>query len=103
MRLEPIAKASLIALLLPATLICFGSLVVGLTFGFNLGRSDRPFAIAMWFAVVIFPGLIVAALRLAKTRRQLLMWTAAAWAFAGFWVFHNFVWMPWTYGGPWGW
>jgi hypothetical protein len=99
MRLETIAKTSLVVLLVPATLVSFTSLFVGLTFGLNLWRSDRPFAIALWFAEVMFPGFIVAALRLVNTCRQLLKWTAAAWTFAGFWVFHNFIWMPWGYGG----
>lgn len=103
MRIEPIARYSLVALLLPATILAFISLAVGLTFGVNLWRSDRPFAIALWFAVVLFPGFIVVALRLSGTRRQLLLMTAAAWTFVTFWIFQNFVWMPSTHGGPWGW
>jgi hypothetical protein len=103
MRVRNAAKWSLIILSVPAWLLCLMYLQVGLTFGFNLWRADRPFAIAFWFAVVLFPFLLFVAIR--STKHPLRFWTLAitAWVFLAFWVFHQFIWMPWTFGGPWGW
>ena len=103
MRSLTVAKASMIVLAVPATALCFGYLVMGLSFGLNLWRADRPFAIALWFAVVLFPLFIANAMSATKTPRQFWIMTGMAWSFAAFWVYHNFIWMPWTYGGPWGW
>jgi len=96
-------KWTLVLLSVPAALVAFGYLVVGLTFGFNLWRVDRPFAIAMWFAVLLFPAFLVATIRSSERPRRFWALTAAAWCFAAFWAYWNFLWMPWTYGGPWGW
>jgi hypothetical protein len=96
-------KWSLILLVIPALFVSLLSLQVGLTFGFNLWRSDRPFAIAMWFGVVFFPVLLLAALRSVERPRRFWILAAAAWSFVAFWFFHQVIWMPWTFGGPWGW
>lgn len=103
MHLRTIAKGSLVALAVPATLLSIAYLFVGLSFGFDLWRLDRPFAIMLWFAIVLFPVFIGVTIRGTTTLRQLWIMTTLAWSFAAFWVFVNFVWMPWTYGGPWGW
>jgi hypothetical protein len=69
-------------------------LVVGATFGFNLWRPDRSFAIAMWFAVVLFPIFVAWALfrsfkaqSLATTARLALI----TWAFVVFWLWDVYV------------
>lgn len=103
MRGITVAKWSLIILSAPAWLLCFVYLQVGLTFGFNLWRADRPFAIAFWFAVVLFPLLLLVAIRSTEHPRRFWPLTITAWSFLVFWVFHQLIWMPWTYGGPWGW
>lgn len=103
MRWVTIAKVSLLALAVPATILSVEELAVGLTYGGNLWRTDRPFAIALWLAVVVFPLFIGTAMGAAKTSRRLWIVTGVSWAFAAFWVCESFVWMPWAHGGPWGW
>ena len=96
-------KWSLIALLIPSSLVSLGMLMVGLTFGASLWQVDRPFAIAMWFATVLFPALLIVAVRSAIAPRRFYTLAALAWLFVAFWAFHTFLWRPWLVGGPWGW
>lgn len=101
--MQKVVKWSLLALLVPASLIASSTFLVGVGFGFNLWRADRPFAIAMWFAVVGFPALLISTLRSQPQLRRFYGLAIAAWLFAAFWIFHNFFWMPWAAGGPRGW
>lgn len=96
-------KWSLVGLLIPASLLGFMHLVVGIGFGFNLWRADRPFAIMLWFATVLFPALIVVTLKSTARPRVFYSLSGVAFMFAAFWLFHDLIWMPWTVGGPWGW
>lgn len=90
-------------LLAPALLVSLMTLYVGLTFGFNLWRADRPFAIALWFAVIMLPALVLAALKAKEEPRLFYPLAAISWLFVAFWIFHGFIWMPWAAGGPPGW
>jgi hypothetical protein len=80
---------SLCLLLIPAALISLDTLVVGVTFGFNLWRPDRPFAITLWFAGVLFPAFVAWAL-VRSLKAQSLATTArltlVTWAFVAFWL-----------------
>lgn len=80
-----------------------GYLVIGLTFGFNLWRADRPFAMAFWFAVVFFPVLLIIAIRSTSNVRRFWSLWLLSWIFVAFWAFYQLMWMPWTNGGKWGW
>lgn len=85
---------SLCLLLIPAALMSLEWLVVGVTFGFNLWRPDRLFAIAMWFACVLFPAFVAWALARSLKARSLATtarWTVAAWGFGAFWLLDVYV------------
>jgi len=69
-------------------------LLVGLTFGSNLWRPDRVFAIAMWFAGVLFPGYVGWALTKSFKAQSLATTTLLAliaWGFATFWFCEIYV------------
>jgi hypothetical protein len=101
--MQNVTKWSLWALLVPALPLALMTFFVGAGFGVNLWRADRPFAVAMWFAVVGFPAWLIVALRSQAAPRRFYGLAISAWLFAAFWIFHNFWWMPWTAGGPHGW
>ena len=103
MRALNVTKWSLVLLSVPALLLSYLYLVTSLTFGINLWRADRPFAIALWFAVVLFPILLLVAIRSIGSPRRFWRLAIAAWFFVAFWAYHQVIWQPWTYGGPWGW
>jgi hypothetical protein len=71
-----------------------GSLVVGVSFGFNLWRPERLFATLVWAAVVLFPGFLVWALMTsfkAKSAATTICLAAASWAFVVFAVWDLYV------------
>jgi hypothetical protein len=73
--------------------------IAGVTFGFNLWRPDRLFAILMWAAAVVFPALVAWALAKSFKAQSLAttaLLTFAVWAFAGFWLWDVYV-------ARWGW
>jgi hypothetical protein len=78
---------SLCLLLIPAALMSLGWLVAGVTFGSNLWRPDRLFAIAIWFAGVLFPAFVAWALARSLKAQSLgatARWTVAVWGFGVF-------------------
>lgn len=103
MNLESVTRQSLLALLAPAVLIAFGSVVGGLIFAPILFRAERPFAIAMWLATVLFPTWLLALLALRRGSKSLYPLAAVSWLFAATWVVINFVWAPSSTGRLWGW
>lgn len=97
---------SLCALLIPAAFVALDFFAVGVFFGMALWRPDRPFGIAMWFATVLFPVFVAYALWRSlrvKSLKTTAILASACWAFACFFMWENFVWMPFAHGGPWGW
>jgi hypothetical protein len=85
---------SLCLLLIAATLLSVEWLVVGVTFGFNLWRPDRIFAIAVWFAAVLFPAFVAWALMKSLKERSLATTArlaAVTWTFAAFWLWDVYV------------
>ncbi len=85
---------SLCLLLIPAALISLEWLVVGVTFGSNLWRPDRPVAITMWIAGVLFPAFVAWALARSLKAQSLATtarWTLATWGLAGFWLVDVYV------------
>jgi hypothetical protein len=103
MKYESFTRWSLMALLVLAVLIAFGSVVAGLTFAPLLFRAERPFAIAMWAATVLFPLFLLALLAMPRGSKRLYPLAAISWLFAATWMVINLVWVPSSAGGPWGW
>ncbi len=69
-------------------------LTVGVTFGFNLWRPGRSFAILTWVAVVIFPAFVAWALAKSFKAKSLgitAVLSLAAWTFAGFCLWDLYV------------
>lgn len=102
-KVQFIVKWSLVLLAVPASVLALAMLIVGLTFGANLWRPDRPYAIIIWLALVFFPAFIAFALASKGSPRRFYILSAIAWLFVAFWLFENFFWKPWEYGGSWGW
>jgi hypothetical protein len=100
MNLESITRQSLLALLAPAVLIAFGSVVGGLMFARILFRAERPLAISMWLAIVLFPVWILALLGMRRGSKKLYPLAAASWLFDAM-VAIYYAWQP--YGRLWGW
>jgi hypothetical protein len=90
---------SLLLLFIPSAFFSIEFFAVGVGFGFNLWRPDRLFAIAVWFAVVLFPGFVAWALY-QSFRMQSLATTArlasAAWMFVAFAIWDIYI-------ARWGW
>ena len=103
MNVESFTRWSVMALLAPAVLVAYGSVVAGLTFAPLLFRAERPFAISMWLATVLFPIWLLALLMLPRGSERLYPLAAASWLFATAWLVFNLIWVPSSAGGPWGW
>ena len=103
MHYESFTRRSLMVLLAPAVLIAYGSVVGGLTFAPLLFRAERPFAITMWLATILFPVWLLALLALSRGSRKLYPLAASSWLFAASWTVINIFWVPSSAGGPWGW
>jgi hypothetical protein len=85
---------SLCLLLIAAGLMSFEWFFTGVTFGSNLWRPARLFAITMWFAVILFPVFVGWALNISLKARSLATTARLAliaWGFAAFWILDVYV------------
>ncbi len=101
MNSESLARQSLLALLAPAVLVAFSSVIGGRIYAPILFRADRPFAIAMWLVTIAFPVWLLALLAMRRGDKKLYPSLAVSWLFAATWVVINYVWKP--AGRLWGW
>lgn len=101
--MDRILRGSIALLLVIFAPLAAYMLILGASLASFLLRPDRPYAVALWLSLLLFPFWLWAALKRADRKKLFHAMAASAWAYACVWGGVALGWVPLGRGAIWGW